>query len=181
LLFAGYLADEDAAGVPVPRLAAEIPSLAARTWRVLGDDRMETTHRLRPSLKTPLFSSGRTNLSVPETDLLKLRGKVYAEGGENGLRTHKGEDHAFVVLQGQVTFHDEADAVTVVNKYEGILLPRGVFYWFQSTGDENLVLLRVGAGREREGEFRVDPNGRPRTREEDKHIDGTDPGKFFGA
>src|SRR5947209_11785205 len=100
------------------------------------------------SLKTPLLSSGRTNLSVAETDLLKLRVKVYAEGGENGLHTHKDEDHAFVVLQGQATFRDENETVTVVNQYEGILLPRGAFYWFQSTGDENLVLLRVGAGRE---------------------------------
>jgi mannose-6-phosphate isomerase-like protein (cupin superfamily) len=134
------------------------------------------------SLKTPLLSAGRTNLSVAETDLLKLRVKVYAEGGENGLHTHKDEDHAFVILQGQATFHDEEDNLTVVNKYEGIMLPHGAFYWFQSTGDENLVLLRVGAGRHPEGEFRVGPNGRPLTREENKHIDGTViPGKFFGA
>jgi hypothetical protein len=40
----------------------------------------------------------------------------------------------------------------------------------------------VGAGREAEGGFRVGPNGRPLTREENKHIDGTViPGKFFGA
>jgi mannose-6-phosphate isomerase-like protein (cupin superfamily) len=134
------------------------------------------------SLKTPLLSSGRTNLPVAETDLLKLRVKVYAEGGENGLHTHQDEDHAFVILQGQATFRDENDNVTVVNKYEGILLPRGAFYYFQSTGDENLVLLRVGAGREAEGEFRVGPNGRPLTREENKHIVGTPiPGKYFGA
>jgi mannose-6-phosphate isomerase-like protein (cupin superfamily) len=134
------------------------------------------------SLKTPLLSSGRTNLSVAETDRLKLRVKVYAEGGENGLHTHKDEDHAFVILQGQATFHDDNGTVTVVNKYEGILLPRGAFYRFQSTGDENLVLLRVGAGREAEGEFRVGPSGRPLSREENKHIDGTPiPGKFFGA
>jgi mannose-6-phosphate isomerase-like protein (cupin superfamily) len=134
------------------------------------------------SLKTPLLSSGRTNLEVAATDLLKLRVKVYAEGGENGLHTHQDEDHAFVILQGQATFHDEQDQVTVVNRYEGILLPRGAFYRFQSTGDENLVLLRMGAGRKPEGEFRVGPNGRALTREENKHIDGTPiPGEFFGA
>jgi mannose-6-phosphate isomerase-like protein (cupin superfamily) len=134
------------------------------------------------SMKTPLLSSGRTNQPIAETDLLKLRMKVYAEGGENGLHTHKDEDHAFVIMQGQATFHDEEDNVRVVNKFEGIMIPRGAFYWFQSTGDENLVLLRVGAGREKEGEFRVGTNGRPLTREENKHIDGTViPGKFFGA
>ena len=134
------------------------------------------------SLKTPLLSEGRSNLQVAATDLLKLRVKVYAEGGENGLHTHHDEDHAFVVLQGQATFHDENDTATVVNRYEGILLPKGAFYYFQSTGDENLVLLRVGAGRKAEGGFRVGTNGVPLTAEENKHIDGVPiPGKFFGA
>ena len=133
------------------------------------------------SMKTPLLSSGRTNTPVAGTDLLKLRVKVYAEGGENGLHTHNDEDHSFAVLQGQATFHDENDTPTVVNKHEGIMIPRGAFYYFQSTGDENLVLLRVGAGREPKGDFRVGTNGVPLTREENKHIDGVPiPGKFFG-
>jgi len=133
------------------------------------------------SLKTPLLSEGRSNLQVAATDLLKLRVKVYAEGGENGLHKHNDEDHAFVVLQGQATFHDENDTPTVVNRYEGIMLPKGAYYYFQSSGDENLVLLRVGAGREAEGNFRVGTNGVPLTREENKHIDGVPiPGKFFG-
>ena len=134
------------------------------------------------SLKTPLLSSGRTNKPLAATDLLKLRVKVYAEGGENGLHKHNDEDHAFVILQGQATFYDEADNATVVNKYEGIMLPKGAFYSFQSTGKENLVLLRAGAGRKTEGGHRVGTHGRPLTREENQHIDGTPiPGKFFGA
>lgn len=52
------------------------------------------------TLKTPLLSKGRTNKVLAATDLLKLRVKVYAEGGENALHTHKDEDHAFVVLGG---------------------------------------------------------------------------------
>ena len=85
-------------------------------------------------------------------------------------------------MQGQATFHDEKDTTTVVNQYEGIMLPRGAYYYFQSTGTENLVLLRVGAGRKSEGDFRLGTEGRPLTREENKHIDGTPiPGKFFGA
>ena len=133
------------------------------------------------SLKTPLLSEGRSNQPLAGTDLLKLRVKVYAEGGENGLHTHHDEDHSFVILQGQATFHDETGKATVVNKYEGILLPRGAYYYFESTGDENLVLLRVGAGRKPEGQHRLGPNGRSLTREENKHIDGVPiPGKFFG-
>lgn len=132
-------------------------------------------------MKTPLLSEGRSNQEVAATDLLKLRMKVYAEGGENGLHRHLDEDHAFVVMQGQATFQDEEGNTSVVNKHEGIMIPRGAYYFFQSSGDENLVLLRVGAGRKPEGGFRLGPNGRPLTAEENKHIDGVPiPGKFFG-
>lgn len=134
------------------------------------------------SLKTPLLSEGRSNLEVAATDLLKLRVKVYAEGGENGLHTHLDEDHAFVVLQGQATFHDEQGKDTVVNKYQGIMLPRGAYYHFTSTGDENLVLLRVGAGRKAEGNFRLGTHGRPLTPEENGNVKAVPiPGQFFGA
>jgi mannose-6-phosphate isomerase-like protein (cupin superfamily) len=132
-------------------------------------------------LKTPLLSEGRTNKVLAQTDLLKLRIKVYAEGGENGLHTHHDEDHAFVILQGQATFYDEAGSVTVVDKYEGIMLPKGAYYYFSSTGSENLVLLRAGAGRKPEGGHRLGTHGRPLTREENKHITGVPiPGEFFG-
>jgi mannose-6-phosphate isomerase-like protein (cupin superfamily) len=133
------------------------------------------------SLRTPLLSAGRSNLEVAATDLLKLRVKVYAEGGENGLHTHLDEDHAFVVLQGQATFHDEHGTDTVVNKYEGIMLPRGAYYHFTSTGDENLVLVRVGAGRKAEGNFRLGTHGRPLTAEENGNVKPVPiPGQFFG-
>ena len=133
------------------------------------------------SLKTPLLSDGRTNKVLAQTDQLKLRIKVYAQGGENGLHTHNDEDHAFVVLQGQATFHDEAGNSTVVGKYQGIMLPRGAYYYFESSGDENLVLLRAGAGRKLEGGYRVGTHARPLTREENKHINGIPiPNQFFG-
>ena len=151
------------------------------------------------SLKTPLLSDGRTDKVLAQTDLLELRVKVYAEGGENGLHKHNDEDHAFVILQGQATFYDESDKTTVVNPYEGIMLPRGAFYRFASTGDENLVLLRAGAGMsvvglwrvalgkarslgKAEGGQRVGTHGRALTREENKHIEGRPiPGSFFGG
>lgn len=50
LLFGATLVSSDAARNPVPRLAAEVPSLQAGTWQVLPDNRMETTYRLRPGL-----------------------------------------------------------------------------------------------------------------------------------
>jgi mannose-6-phosphate isomerase-like protein (cupin superfamily) len=134
------------------------------------------------SLKSQLLSEGRTDRVLAATDQLKLRLKVYAEGGENGLHAHHDEDHSFVVLDGQATFYDKDEVATVVNKYEGIMLPKGTLYRFMSTGETNLILIRVGAGRRSDGNFRLGPNGVPLSREENHHIDGVPiPGKFFGA
>lgn len=134
------------------------------------------------SLKSQRLSEGRTDRVLAATDQLKLRIKVYAEGGENGLHAHHDEDHSFVVLDGQATFYDKDETSTVVNRYEGIMLPKGTFYRFLSSGDTNLVLLRVGAGRRSDGNFRLGLNGVPLTREENKHIDGVPvEGQFFGA
>jgi mannose-6-phosphate isomerase-like protein (cupin superfamily) len=112
--------------------------------------------------------------------------KVYSEGGENALHTHLHEDHAFIVLEGEATFYDRPGNETVVRKHQGISLPRGAFYWFKSTGDTNLVLLRLGASDQNwhgDGDPRIDPEGRPLPShsEANKHIEGVPiPGKFFG-
>lgn len=99
------------------------------------------------ALKGQLLAEGREDTTLAGTDLLKLRLKVYASGGENAMHRHTHEDHAFVVLAGQATFHiNSDDNVRVVNKGEGVMLPKHCMYWFQSSAPENLVMLRVGAG-----------------------------------
>jgi mannose-6-phosphate isomerase-like protein (cupin superfamily) len=97
------------------------------------------------SMKVPLLTSGRTNEVLARTDAVEVRAKVYASGGENALHTHLDEDHTFFVLDGEATFYGPDDETVVVGRYEGIMLPAGAFYRFQSTGDTNLVLLRFGA------------------------------------
>lgn len=97
------------------------------------------------SLKTPMVSSGTVNNVVVQSDLMWIWMKVYAEGGENFLHKHTTEDHAFIVLDGQATFHDREGNDTVLDKYQGIFLPRGTYYSFTSTGEGPLVLLRAGA------------------------------------
>ncbi len=137
------------------------------------------------SLKTPYLSEGRTTEFLARTDLMSVAIKVYSEGGENALHTHLHEDHAFIVLEGEATFWDRPGNETVVSRYQGISLPRGAFYYFKSTGDTNLVLLRVGANDTSwHGETRIDPDGKPLPghSEANKHIEGVPvPGMFFGA
>ena len=136
------------------------------------------------ALKSQLLSEGRTDRVLAQAELLELRIKVYAEGGENGLHAHHGEEHSFVILDGQANFYDKDGKETVVNKYEGIMLPRGTLYRFQSTGSTNLILLRVGAGSKRDGTDgnRLGPNGVRLTHEENYHRRRVPiEGKFFGA
>ena len=99
----------------------------------------------RYSMKVPLLTSGRTNQVLARTDTVEVRAKVYAAGGENALHTHLDEDHTFFVLDGEATFYGPDEQTVVVGRYEGIMIPAGAFYRFQSTGDTNLVLLRFGA------------------------------------
>lgn len=114
------------------------------------------------SLTSPLLKQGRQDNPMAETDLMKVVVKVYAAGGENAMHMHPHEDHTFVVMQGEATFRLETDDnLRVVKKNEGIMLPRGVCYWFQSSAPENLVMLRVGAATKWPEDSRAFPDGRP--------------------
>lgn len=132
---------------------------------------------------TPLLSKGLTDQVVARTQEMTARVKVYAEGGENATHTHLNEDHLFFVLQGEATFYlgRNADDVRAISSMSGILLPKGSYYRFQSSGKENLVLLRTGsfAG----DSNRVGPTGEPlrANTAENNHVAGVPiDGAFFG-
>jgi mannose-6-phosphate isomerase-like protein (cupin superfamily) len=137
------------------------------------------------SLKTPYLSQGRITSLVAETENLWIHAKINAEGGENALHTHTDEDHAFIVLEGEVTFFDEQGKGMALQRHQGIMIPRGAYYRYLNTGPGNLMVVRVGAGkRSEEGEAtRIDPDGRALHGDsaENKHIAPVAvPGKFFG-
>jgi mannose-6-phosphate isomerase-like protein (cupin superfamily) len=96
-------------------------------------------------LRTPLMKQGRLDTVLSHTDHMQVRIKCYAQGGENEFHAHAAEDHTFVVLQGQARFWNPEGEIGVLGRNEGIMLPRGAFYRFETCGDEPLVLLRVGA------------------------------------
>jgi len=130
------------------------------------------------------LKQGRTTDIRARTDLMTVTMKVYAEDGENGMHNHPHEDHSFIILEGEATFHIETDDNTkVVRRYEGILLPKKVNYWFQSTGDQNLVMVRVGAFYPGEKPGRLTPDGRdiPGNSVENKQVERIErPGAGFG-
>ena len=94
----------------------------------------------------PLLSDGTITTPLAVADNVWVHAKVYSEGGENSLHCHPNEDHGFFVLQGRATFVDGEGNETVVGPFEGMLVPKGVLYRFESGGGENLVMLRFGGG-----------------------------------
>jgi mannose-6-phosphate isomerase-like protein (cupin superfamily) len=89
--------------------------------------------------------AGNGDIALPGTEHLSGVIKRYQVGGENRMHSHPTEDHAFYILEGEGTFHfEDDDNVVVVGKNDAILLPRGASYWFESSGDEKLIILRTG-------------------------------------
>jgi len=96
-------------------------------------------------LKTPFLEQGRTHNVLATTDLMGIALKVYNEGGENVLHTHPGEDHAFIILDGQMTLYDSEEKATVLNRGQGILIPSGWYYWFKNSSDKPLIFVKLSA------------------------------------
>jgi len=136
-------------------------------------------------LRAQLLKQGRTTDLVTRTDNMRVRIKVYASGGENGLHNHTAEDHFHLVLEGSARFYGPRGEVLDCGKYEGVMLPAGSFYRFNATSEEPLVLLRVGckAGEPREHD-RVNVYGEPLLTEskENGQVEVVPrPGEFWGA
>ncbi len=115
-------------------------------------------------LRSPLMKQGRLDTVVSKSDVMEVRMKSYAQGGENALHAHTIEDHTFIVLQGRARFWAGKDdrEVGVLGHNEAIMLPRGCFYRFESCGDEPLVMVRVGAKTGHKAPTtRIKPDGTP--------------------
>ena len=80
------------------------------------------------------------------TDILRADVQVLKHGGENNLHSHTGNDGFWMVLAGRARFYAEGDDLLAeLGKHEGIAIPRGFRYWFESAGEEPLELLHVVA------------------------------------
>ncbi|HEY6368102.1 MAG TPA: cupin domain-containing protein, partial [Candidatus Binatia bacterium] len=117
------------------------------------------------SLKTPYMKQGRVTQLVAETENMWIHTKINAEGGENEIHSHLNEDHSFIVLEGEMSVFDEKGNELKVEKYQGVMIPKGAYYRYLNTGSGNLVVLRIGAGSKgqtQSGEaMRIRPDGQP--------------------
>jgi mannose-6-phosphate isomerase-like protein (cupin superfamily) len=107
--------------------------------------------------QTPEFEGVKKSMVVCSSDLMKVMVQVVKDGGENNLHSHTGDDAFWYVLSGTVKFYGEGDEVIgEFNKGEGILIPRGFKYWFESSSSEPLEILRVTAKDQKVENQRVD-------------------------
>jgi mannose-6-phosphate isomerase-like protein (cupin superfamily) len=117
------------------------------------------------SLKTPYMKQGRVTQLVAETANMWIHIKINAEGGENEIHKHMDEDHAFIVLEGQMSVFDENGGEIEVKQHQGVMIPKGAYYRYLNTGEGNLVVIRVGAGvkGQQQGgqEMRLGADGKP--------------------
>ncbi|WP_019507453.1 cupin domain-containing protein [Pleurocapsa sp. PCC 7319] len=112
-------------------------------------------------VKTQLLSKGRSDYTLARTEAMSIRIKCYAQGGENVLHTHPGQDHTFVVMAGKAKFYGINGEVTELTKNQGILIPEGFYHYFSSCGDEALVMLRISAEKRKVRARRIGIDGKP--------------------
>jgi len=107
--------------------------------------------------QTPEFEGVKKTWQVCNSDLMKVQVQVVKSGGENNLHTHTGEDAFWYVISGAVKFYGEGDKIIgEYRKGEGVLVPRGFKYWFESASNEQLEILRVTAKDQSVDNKRVD-------------------------
>ncbi|SRR5579884_3651111 len=94
----------------------------------------------------PPLDRGKVVLRLARSDIMRANMQVLQEGGENNLHAHPNSDGFWLVLGGRVRFYGEGDVlIAELGQHEGLLMPRGYKYWFESASDEPLEILQVSA------------------------------------
>ena len=135
----------------------ETPEMTAKREKLVAGS--PTPHVFK--MKAQMLAQGRTHEWLTEAPNMLANIKVYASGGENGLHTHLGEDHMFIVLRGSACFMGPRGEEKTVAQYEGVLLAAGCYYRFESNGDVPLVMLRVAAYNQTGEKGRINIYGKP--------------------
>ena len=80
------------------------------------------------------------------SDIIYSTVQVLKSGGENNLHAHPAQDGIWMVLKGRAKFYGKDDALLAeLGPLQGIHLPRGFYYWFESCSPDLLELLQIEA------------------------------------
>jgi mannose-6-phosphate isomerase-like protein (cupin superfamily) len=104
-----------------------------------------------------MVSRGKKVDRLVKTDILSASVQVVTSGGETNLHAHADSDALWLVLDGEATFYSEGDRiVATLRRHDALVIPRGTPYWFESSSETPLVILRVGAKAQDVKEGRID-------------------------
>ena len=109
----------------------------------------ETPKRPQPrpfKYQRPDIAGGRRNVKLGRTDRMIGAIQFLRRGGETTLHSHAHMDGFWMVLSGRVRFYGEDDVL--IGDYgplEGVVMPRGCKYWYESVGDDDAELFQVEA------------------------------------
>lgn len=93
---------------------------------------------------TPTPERPKTIVWLAKTDRLFATVQVITNGGETNLHSHSHLDGFWYVLKGRARFYCDVDTVhSELGPSEGVLIPRGAKYWFESVGSEPLEILQL--------------------------------------
>ena len=113
-----------------------------------------------PSSRMSLFGYGedagrdfpKKSIRLSRTETLTVSAQIINAGGETNMHSHTNADEAWIVLAGRVRFYGVSDdpgkneeIVGELGPREGIIIPKGVPYWFEAASDEQLEILRVSS------------------------------------
>jgi hypothetical protein len=123
-------------------------------------------------IKTPCLTGGRSHTPLARTDFASVGLNYYSSGRKNTLHTHPGEDHAFVVLDGEATFCDKAGNTKVLRRVKALCSRKTGITGFRAPAINRWLTTAYKSNRPQVK--RIDAQGR--TREEDEvgyaYVDG---------
>ena len=98
------------------------------------------------SLSKPEGINGKARIGLGSGGMVTASVQYLEDGGDNNLHAHSAEDEVFLILGGKVRFYGVGDAlIAELGANEGLVMPRGVAYWFERVGEETLTIYKVGA------------------------------------
>lgn len=106
------------------------------------------------SFKAPeTYARRKAIVKLTTTDRGATSVHCLGQGGENNLHYHAGVDITWMVLKGRARFYGAGDVVRgEFGVNEGILIPAGARYWFESCGKDGLELLQIKTYHTRRGQ-----------------------------
>ena len=97
-------------------------------------------------VRPQLLERGKQSTRLVRNNHLTLDVHVVSDGGEDSLHRHPGSDAVWYVLSGEASFYGEGDKlIAKLHKNEGLHIAHDSPYWFESSGQDNLVIMRFGA------------------------------------